>query len=514
MKKILLIITTLAIPLLGYSQNEYEIKKNIENSLNKFFSLLSFINDDEMPTRPSTIASDFKGEHYFRLNEKETDFESFLANYSRNTLGNNFINHTLKISINNIKKSSTDQEDRRWSIRGILSRENASGEDFLIKDEVITFVVRFNGVYREVSILDMSFSTPLNIVRPEIRHEYKFEVDRKNSNLSVPYTGGEWKVSLISQRRDVKYYPGISGKEVYGEYIATPFKYEASRNLNVTTNDNPPYLKGQLRGNYSKVPRNYSITFHQNGNSNSLPISITQNKKDTYDFFDFDDYDPYFQLDVLYSLKYNFGLSGLYTFEDSRFSLGALIATNFDTFRAMDKIDMGSVSQSASITIGGSQSNVTNGYKKNTHTDDPASTSYSELMDPYNEAKHYTRRSLFLVQGGIAVNQWLSFNLGLGAAYAKGLHYMNTAYSRTVYSYEKQDASQPDIQDEIVYTNKYKNYYYKDPSKCGFAVRPAINFQIPLDDEIALALGTGYTLVTGLKGANSLDFSLGLRWSF
>lgn len=514
MKKIAILFIIFGLPALTFAQNEYEIKKHIENSLGEFFSLLSYLNDDELPTTASTIASDFKGEHYFRLNGRESDFESFLARYSKSDLNNNFVNHTLHINTNSIKKTTTDASDRRWSVNGTLSRENATGEDYIIKDENISFVVRFNGVDKQVSILDLNFSTPLNVVRPQMRREYQFEVDRRNSNLTVPYSGGEWKVSLVSKYRDVKYYPGISGRETYGEYFASPFEYESTKGLNITLNENPPYLKGQLRGNYSKEPRYFNLTLRQQGNPQPLPVSITQYKKDKYNFFDFDDFDQYFQLDVLYSLKYNFGLSGLYTFEDSRFSIGALIATNFDTFRAMEKLDLVKVSATASVTIGNYESEITNGYKKSSYTDYPGSTSYSDIMDPFDEAKHYTRRSLFLVQGGIAVNQWMSFSLGIGAAYAKGLHYMNTAYSRSFYSYEKQDMSLPDIPDEIVYKPVYKNYYYKDSSKWGFALRPALNFQIPVGDDLDIALGSGYTIVAGLDDANSLDFSLGLRWNF
>ena len=217
---------------------------------------------------------------------------------------------------------------------------------------------------------------------------------------------------------------------------------------------------------------------------------------------------------MLYSLKYNFGLSGLYTFENSRFSIGALIALNFDTFRAMEDLALVSQSYHFESITGGNTSDVTNGYKKNVHTDTPSSTSYSEMMDPYNEAKHYTKRMLYLLQGGFAVNQWLSIHLGLGAASARNLHFMQIAYTRTVYSFEKQDASLPDIPDEVVYTHTYKDYYYKDATKWGFAIRPALNFHIPLNEDFDLALGAGYTFVTHLKDANSFDFSVGIRWVY
>lgn len=514
MKNIVILLIALGIPVMGYSQNEYEIKKSIENSLNNFFSLLSFINDDEEPIHPNTIASAFKGEHYFRLNGKETDFEAFLSNYSKSVLKNIYVNHTLKLNDRSIKKLSDDPSDRRWKVSGMLLRENATEEDYLITDENISFVVRFNEIDRDVNILEINFSTPLNIVRPQNRREYKFELDSKNSKLIVPSVGGEWRIALVSKYRDVKYYPGISGREDVGQYYPAPFTFEAPYYLKVTANEASPFLRGELKGNSSRESRNYTITFHQNKSTLSLPIQITQKGKDRNIFFDFDDSYSYFQFDVLYSLIYDLGLSGLYTFCDSRFSLGLLFETNFDSFRALNLDFQASESLNTSISTGGQTSDITNGYKKTSHTDDPSSTSYSSLMDPFNEAIHYTKKSVILLQSGIAINQWMSFNIGIGGARARGLHFMKTAYARTVYSYEKQNASLPDIPSEVVYTNRYKDYYYKDPEKWGFAVRPALNFHIPLNDDLDLSLGAGYIFVNGLKDANSLDFSLGFRKSY
>lgn len=518
MKKSFISIVVTMCCISAHSQNEYEIKKSIENSLMNFFSLLSFINDDEEPTNPSTIASDFRGEHYFRLNGTETTLENFLSSYSRSDLRNNFVNHTLQVSTNNIKKTSNTASDRRWNVKAKLLRENASGEDYFIKDEDVTFTVRWNGFDKEVSILDLNFSTPLKIVRPVTNREYKFEIDRRNSTLSVPYTGGDWKIAIQSWYRDVKSYPGIDGKTTVGDYYLSPYTYQSQNNLKITENKNPQYLSGNLRGNYSKQPRNYTINLTQTNTGKTLNETITVGIKSTHSVFDFDS-DGYHQIELLYSLKYNFGLSYMYTFEDSRFSIGLLAAMNFDKFRGMKNFGGLLVSSYASVTIdptGETGDGTTNGYKVTTETINPDKTNYSELLDPENEAKHYTSRSLYLAQAGFNISQWMRFDVGLGAARARNLYFMNNAYALDIYRYEKTSDNLPDIDDTYVYRNKYKDYYYKDPAKWGFAVRPALNFQIPLDsyDESYLTLGTGYTFVSGIKDASSLDFSIGIRWEY
>lgn len=510
MKKIAVLLLIFVIPLFVYPQNEFEIKNRIIEELEHFFSNLSMINDDEAPIQPATIASYYGGGHYFNANGTETTFVKFLTDY-RSTLGNTIVNHSLNLSVDKISKTSNIASDQRWTVVATLSRSSATNDEFYIKDEDITMIVRWNG-FDKISILDIAFSTPLKIIYPQVRREYKLEIDKLNSKLLVPNEGGEWKITVISSYKDIKYYPGLPDKDVVGHDYPAMFTYNASRDMDVKVKENSNTVSGVLKGNYSKEDRHYVITLNQKGNTESLLVAINQ-KGRKGNFFEFYSHWEYFQLDVLYSLKYNLGLSGLYTFDDSRFSLGAVIAVNFDSFRAMKEPFPVSESSSISIT-GGNTSDVTNGYKKNIHTDMPSSTSYSEMMDPYNEARHYTKRMLYMLQGGIAVNQWLSFNLGLGVASAQGLHFMKTAYARSVYSYEKQDASLPDIPDVVVYTSKYKDYYYKDSTKWGFAIRPALNFHIPFNEDLDLALGAGYTFVTHLKDANSFDFSVGLRWVY
>lgn len=501
------------------AQNEYEIRKGIQSSLEDFMSCISFINDEEEPIQASTIASDFGGGHYFSVNGLETNIESFLKTYSSSELHQINVNHSLHFTTKSISKTSSNSSDRRWSVKASLSRENATNEDYLIKDEDITFIVRWNGVGKEVSILEMNFSTPLQIVCPVTNREYVFEIDRTKSTLSLPNSGGDWKVSLHSWYRDVKRYPGIDGKTKVGDYYLSPYTYKSSNNLKVTDDENQQILSGNLRGNYSKQPRNFSISITQTNTGKTIDQTITVNPPSHNPPFDYD-FEGH-QIELFYSLKYNFGLSYMYSFGDSRFSIGLLAAMNFDKFRGMKNwfksADLVQV-QTISIDLTGdkTESNTVNGYNIITETINPEKTNYSSLLDPYNEAKHYTSRSLYLVQGGFNVSQWARFDLGIGAARARDLYFMNNAYALDIYKYEKTSPTLPDIDNVYVYRNKYKDYYFKDPAKWGFAIRPALDFNIPLDSygDTFLSLGVGYTFVMGVKDANSLDFSAGIRWEY
>lgn len=514
MKRGIVVLIFCGIYLFSYSQNEIDIKNGIVYSLNDFFSQLSMINDDEEPIRPSTIAAGFKGEHYFRFNGKDISFENFLKDYSHSVLQNSYVNHTLDITKSSIKKTTSTETDKRYTVKAKLKRQNATDEDYYIKDEDITLIVKWNGIDKDVSILDVSFSAPLQIIRPIIEREYKFELDSENSILSVPYYGGNWKIALKSWFRDVKSYPGIPDKTTEGDWYLSTFEGYSQDNLKFEKSENPQFLSGTLRSNYSKDARYYNFKLTQNSSGKSFNQRITHERRVTH-WYDFDS-DIFHQLELFYSLKYNFGISYMYTFDNSRLSLGALIAMNFDNFRGMESIGglANSSYSSVVISIGGTGDGVTNGYKVTTETVNPEKTNYSELMDPYNEAKHYTSRSLYLAQGGFNISQWMRFDLGLGAARAKNLYFMENAYALDIYKYEKTYSTLPDIDDVYVYRNRYKDYYYEDPAKWGFAIRPALNFQIPLGsyNDSYLSLGLGYTFVTGIKDASSLDFSIGIRW--
>ena len=83
----------------------------------------------------------------------------------------------------------------------------------------------------------------------------------------------------------------------------------------------------------------------------------------------------------------------MYRFEDSRFSLGGMIATSFGLYKgwSFSIIDL---STSIGVTVSDNQYIYKYSYI------DGSDYKYSDFVDPYNEAKHYDSDALFLVNAG------------------------------------------------------------------------------------------------------------------
>ena len=92
-------------------------------------------------------------------------------------------------------------------------------------------------------------------------------------------------------------------------------------------------------------------------------------------------------------------------------------------------------------------------YEISHETIKPETGKYCSKLDPKNEAKKYTARSLFLIQPGVNVTNWCNFTLGIGVALSHNKYFMETAYGYTRYSFTKLDPSLPDIDDIYDYNN-------------------------------------------------------------
>ena len=508
MNKLLFTLLVMLFPLKSaYAQNEFDVKCHIKESLTDFFEHLSSVNDDDNPVSPYYLATEYRGNNYFFLNGKEIDFEDFIRDYAKKDLGKKFVNHTIVISNSYISKTSSTMSDHRYNVKGRLERKSATNEDYLVKDETVTAVVLFNGFEKQVSILELNFSKNLKISRPSTELEREFKVDEWNSTMHVPYKGGNWKISLLSKSRNVKRYPGLEDKTIYGAWSLTP--YVVSTNINYKDDKKSQSLSGYLSANRSRRGKSYCITLTQEKTGNVIKKYIEQDGRPKR-IFEYDQ-DPYHQIDIFYSLKYNFGLSYMYTFEDTPLSLGALIALNYDYFRDWFRLENGKLLDKKNPDITGK---AISGYSMRMTTIAPNVNNYSDVLDPLEEAEHFTSRALLLAQGGYNIAQWLRFDLGIGASYVQQLHWMEKAYAVDIYHYEPNSPSIPRIGDRHVYYYMYEDYLYKDKGKWGFAVRPAVTFHLPLDKGFSksIAIGAGYTFVTSLKEANSFDFTLGIRW--
>ncbi len=140
-----------------YGQNEIEIKHKIRSSLESFMANLSYVNDEEEPIFPTTIATEFGGGNYFVFNGREMKLEHFIEDYCHSDLQRQIVNHTLVFTHEGIVKLDNDKADKRWSVNAILKREYASNPKLKIDDEEIKFIVSMNDNNEHLSILDIAF---------------------------------------------------------------------------------------------------------------------------------------------------------------------------------------------------------------------------------------------------------------------------------------------------------------------------------------------------------------------
>ncbi len=512
------------------AQNEEVKRTTIINSLGLFFDDLSYLNDEFDPIPAHVFESTFGnknittgGGNYFRYNGHDFDMVFFIKNYSQKNIEGRNINHTFDISNRkiNVKPMSQSSDDQRWQVNGILKRSNANfkeggSEDFLIKDEPISLIVRYNGEGKEISILEINIEKPnIQKVYPVYTNDTIFTINKGQSITHLSSIGGEWHCKMNSYYIQTKSYPGFDKTDKKISLL----DYSLIKQTGKSRIDNIKLVNGVIAGsipqNYSKNNCSYSLTLSQNNTNRQQTIVITQsgdvNPCYWCDFFDVDDNYNLNQIDLSYNIKYGIGISYKCHFEDTRFSFGGLIATNFDTYRGWKSHKDIWITE---IFIDGSNTIKEDMYKIHSETVKPETSNYSSLMDPYNSAKKYTARSLFLLQAGVNITNWVSFNFGTGIALSRNIYFLETAYGYTKYSYEKLDPMLPDLEDIYSYKAYYKDYYYKDPIKIHFAMRPSVDFRIPLERHEYLNLGLGYVITPGYKEGCSLDFSIGYTWSF
>ena len=167
-----------SVPVFG--QNEYAIKQKIQESLEEFMNMLSYVNDEEEVITPSMIATRYSGGNYFRFNAKEMKLQNFIEDYCYSDLKRQVVNHSLSISPNNITKVSNNPSDRRWTVNGILKRGYATNKRDNISDESIKFIILWRGVNEEIGLLELDFHSVLRMSVSNVTSQFK-DVSRTNT---------------------------------------------------------------------------------------------------------------------------------------------------------------------------------------------------------------------------------------------------------------------------------------------------------------------------------------------
>lgn len=282
----------------------------------------------------------------------------------------------------------------------------------------------------------------------------------------------------------------------------TPYKMITLKRASVNTTQSLHSVKDVLSKYYLDGTKKVS----SNGNKSPSPYRVTNKVW----FFDYDD-DGQNSINYHYSPNDELGVSYMYRFEDSRFSLGGMIATSFGLYKGWEfwpsSID---VSTSTSVTISDNQ------YEYKSSSVDGTNNKYSALVDPYNEAKHYDSDALFLVNAGFNVCNGFIIEAGAGLGYHRDKYKMNNTYKITktdVYDLQTNNLVRTDYE----YEQTNKSHWYKQNSKFSPAIRIGGKFYIPLvdyTDNGALLLGGGYTYQPCNKKRNTWDITIGYNWCF
>lgn len=503
---------------LAHSQNEKNVMNRIKRSATEFFSSVADINNPLEPIFIETIVDEFgRGGNYFYLNDKDGTLMDFLNDYKVRYLQERLLNHRFS-DVSVIKMHDSDSS-WLYKVTGLLVRESAVSEDFIVKDEPVTMIILYNPMECSSTIVGLDLDPSLKITYPTERYEYVFVFADSDSSREVSAEGGECYFQIDSRRRKFKEYEGYPDKTECIEDV--PVEYSVGPTPLRFTKDGH-MLNGELGQNISKQSRRYDIVLTQKSGK-TLTASVTQLAKSNIrfkDIFGFWDREaPRHSVNLSYSLKYQYGLSYMYRFEDSRFSLGALAYANGGAFENALYDD-----HSHSFTVNGvpvegntsTQNYEANGYAVTVTRTIPVNGVYSSLADPHGQARFFNARSLFMAQAGVNFCQWVRFDLGVGAVSNRELCHLPDAYEHVRYSYTPLTEDLPQIADVESYALYGTDLLYRSGQKWNFAFRAGLAASIALDfyNDHYLNFGFGYVVAPTNPDANSLDFHIGYGWNF
>lgn len=502
----------------AYAQTAEDMKYEIETGIRSFFSTISDLNDPDNAVTFERIVARYQKADDFTFNGTMTSMSKFLSDYQKNVLKNDNISHIIEKKRNvdiKLVKKGTDL----YSYTGVLHRIFLDDEENVkVKDVDVNIEVFYDKSKQDSRVLirSINFDPKLSKVNVAIKDEHTFKTNSEktyvNSDASLA------TANILSTKNTLRYFPGIDNTTSRYDYVRVPFTVINHQGVRKAVVLNDSTVSCEFYNNYSQQTRTYSVTLAQSGSNKQIVWTIVQSGRSIPEspwekfvrvLTDYDNDEEKHDINVFYSPKYDLGLSYMYTPEDSRFGFGLTLATTFNSYK-----ELFGTQQANAFTFTSLGDHFLNGYKVEHEYLHPYNESYSELMDPYGEAEVKKLSSLMLANVGYYVNDWLRIDLGLGAACSKNIYHMNNAYGVDKFTFVKTNPSLPDVDPYYYYSVAVNDYDYKDKNKWGFAIRPSLNFRIPLvDDELYLPVGVGYTYVTNNSSISSIDFSIGISIS-
>jgi len=528
-------------------KNIEQAKMIIEKEMVSFRSVLDYMNSMDEEERYDTNDINFSfGGDYFEYNGKNYEnLGIWLNNFYLKELKNHMLTHFIVVDNTSVVKLSDNPVDLRYRFNATLNRKNESStDDFKLKEEKVSFVVMVEKE-RGIRILGIDGQWEINPIRPQYVWDYSLATSK--DIVYIGENGGDDIISITSTAQQKKKYGDLEISNI-GNPVPVEFIVKPEGNLTYKKNNDTISLK--LNRNYSKDRKEYAITVEQQPVNINTGYFVNKNKGPYYKTINisqsgitrpisiwekiiyFDEYDaPNMDVKFHYGLNNTFGLSTtLRVSEDYRFTLGLYAAM---CGNRISQIEWGDMFKSTIITNSSSISSevsigtniiVENGvevtvekYKETTHLTEPDKRGYSSIVDPDGEAEHKKVYSYIMVTPGMYVNNWVHLDLGIGFSRSQDTYWMADAYvlETKEISYEKNNI--PVMKTEYAANIRSgESFLYKDRANWNFAVRPGVNFLIPLDmyEESYLTIGAGYTFVPGDVDANNLDFSIGYAFQF
>lgn len=303
---------------------------------------------------------------------------------------------------------------------------------------------------------------------------------------------------------------------------ATIFFTSSIENVNIYVDDTyigkaPMMYKTHSGKHTIKCKRNYyydySTTLSTLPGSQTLNIEMNSEGRGLFELKD----DVLGILSYHYSPKYQIGLSFMYRLEDSHFSFGGIIASSTGLYRGwnLNNSSNVSVSQSTSIDLTTGSSGTSGTIKSSTETLRGEDEDYSNIVDPYNEAKHYDSNALILASAGYNPFNLIMLEAGIGAAYHRDKYYMDNTYN-IITTTETDVVTNEVINTSESYKETGNSHWYKQNTKWSTAFRIGAKLFIPLDhfDKYSITIGMGYTYLPSLNKFSSWDANVGFGWFF
>lgn len=205
-----------------------------------------------------------------------------------------------------------------------------------------------------------------------------------------------------------------------------------------------------------------------------------------------------------FSPKYQLTVGYLYCPKDSRFSFGGMIGTSMGFYKGWGNQSLIVSSTSLNLNVDGVSTITTiNGWQEE----------YSEIVDPYGDAKEYNANLLLLFDLGYSICNGIMLEAGIGAAYHQDRFYMPNTYviNKTESFNNSNELIDPPA---YQYVKKNISHWYKQNTKWSPAARLGAKFLVPLNgfDKCSIVLGGGYTYLPMNKRFSSWDANIGFSW--